>query len=165
MMSQVNQTIEIEGTPVHYGPVLPPHLQPKNNQFGDQGSSWNFNTLESEMADPGDAADNLMTNVDHDDDANSMSNNMDWEDANEDNSMRDLSAGHNSPIHSSPLLNDGVDDHAMYSSTHEHLDNALHLEDAGTFGQEEDPETVEIHPDPPTPGRITDQHAASALGN
>ena len=153
MTSSANQTIEVEGTPVQYGPILPPHMRAKYKQYGDQGSSsWNFNTLETEtaVADPDDAAGNLMDNVDDDGDADSMGNNMDWEDANEYSSMPGLSAGHNSPIHSSPILNDGFDDHAMYSSTHEHLDNALHLEDAGTFAQEGDPETVEIHPDPPT---------------
>jgi hypothetical protein len=149
---------EVDGTPVVFGPQRPPYLL----EYGNQGNSgWGFDGLDAQVTD--DAAGALMSNVD-DGDADSMGANMDvdeeagWQDAQEFGASS-MSAGRGTPVDSSPGW--PVDDHAVYSSAHEDFGDVLHLEDAGMTGEEEENGTVDIHPDPPTPGRDEDMSVFS----
>ena len=168
---------EVDGLPV-FGPARPPHML----EYGNQGStSWGFDGLLQSGADvtaeaeANDAADRLMDNVDANDndeegdDASSTRAEMDtsadfggneefgaYTDAPEYGThTQDWSAGRNTPVDSPSAW---YDDHAAYSTAHEHQDadfTALHLEDAGMTGQlEEEMPAVEISLDPPTPDRV-----------
>lgn len=160
-MTRTNSIGELNGQLV-YGPQRPPHLL----EYGDQGSSWDFKTLD-DAAEADDGAETLMHSVDdhNDDDAASTTAEMDntgeemwgpnrmgdfddYEDTIEFNAS---SAGRTTP---NEPWNNIYDDHSMYSSGRDYQDadgfTALHLEDAGGMGSDGgESEAAEIYPDSP----------------
>lgn len=150
----------LHGEPV-YGPQRPAHLM----RYGDQGSSWNFDSLnDAPVAD--EAAETLMINIDNpeDDDAASTTAVMDntggyeygdrmEEDFNgfDNNPSTWSTAAPNTPAGSDDGFAVYHDDHEVYSHAHGHQPaefDALHLHDADMVddGLADDP-PVDIYPD------------------
>ena len=159
---------EVNGLPV-YGPERPPHLL----EYGNQGTSWNFDSLGADVtmeAEADNAAGMPVDKVDSDDDdagstkaevdndgANGFDSRMEedfgeFADAPDYNSnMMSWSAGQTTPVDSSFEWEDSA-----FSNAHEQQStgfNTLHLEDTSIAGDDELP-SVNIYPDPPTAGRL-----------
>ena len=173
LMTRQNSLGELNGQPL-FGPERPPHLR----EYGDQGSnSWSFDTLDN-AGDANDEAGSLLNTVDGDDAASTTAEmdttledgygsrmQTDFEGANGgfSNERYCPSAGRNSPADGGYMIYH-EDNHALYSTAHGGQDDAdvhaLHLEDAGWIGggqdTDEEMETVDIYPDPPTPHEKSD---------
>ena len=149
-------------------------LMTKTNEYGVQGAKWNFDILKDAPAAVDEDAEGLMNDVveGNDDAAGSTTAEVDGQDDRMDeewggyedtaeefqNPSPWSSAARNSPVDGVDWAVDYRDDHGAYSHGYEDQGeelSALHLEDAGTIGQEPvpEPETVDVYPDPPTPGR------------
>lgn len=152
---------EIGGQPL-FGPMRP-------GQYGDQGSTWNFDGLNSTAAntDANGDAEVLVSTIDKEGDEedaasttaemdttgeDGFANRMDQDFDEFDNAQdsRWSTAGRNTPADSVDGWDNYQDNHGLYSTAH---DTALHLEDAGTIGiDDSDGEPpVNIYPDPPSP--------------
>ena len=163
-----NSLGELHGEPL-YGPVRPPH----SGEYGNKGASWTFAGLDEDTNDDGERLIGTI-DINDEDDAASTTAEMDatvegsfggrmetdfneFEDAQElNNSSNWSTAGRNTPADSTDGWDNQTDQHNLYSDAHEGQDadiHALHLENAGMMGGDDEEElpAVDIYPDPPTP--------------